>query len=264
MANDYEVFRSIVLRRRSIRRYTDEPVSREEIMKICDTAHYAMSGGNSQPWEFLIVTDPARITQIRQAYAAGDFTYTYWLEQQRAAEYRHPQFDFSPEELSQRAEQITQELNAPALICLLYDPRKQFGSVLAARADLNGGDRSVVSSSMAHLSMLVQLTAASLGLQSAVCYSNEQAGYRKILEYPEPIMLYSIACIGHGAYHPGPPLRLPLETMMHYETYDSRRFLSGQEALEYIRTVHGRHGSLETAAQKAQHAPDAETEAADR
>jgi nitroreductase len=250
MADDYEVFRSIVLRRRSVRKFTDEPVSMDQILKICDTAHYAMSGGNSQPWEFLIVTDPGKIRALRQAYAEGDFYYTYWLEQQRSEMYRHPEFNFPEEELAEHAERITQELNAPALICLLYDPRKQFGSVLAARADLNDGDRSVLSSSMAHLSMLVQLTAASMGLQSATCYSNQQAGYRAVLSYPEPITLYSIACIGHGAYQPGPPKRMPLDSMMHYETYDMNRFSSGQDILAHIRNVHSRHGSLEQEAQK--------------
>jgi len=36
-------------KRRSVRRFTDEPVSKKEILKILNIARYAPSGGNGQP-----------------------------------------------------------------------------------------------------------------------------------------------------------------------------------------------------------------------
>jgi len=41
--------------RRSVRAFTDEPVSDEEIMKMIDAARYAPSAGNIQPWEFIVI-----------------------------------------------------------------------------------------------------------------------------------------------------------------------------------------------------------------
>jgi len=51
-----------IYRRRSIRRYTGEPVTRAEIMELIQAAVWAPSGKNNQPWRFLVVRggDPRR------------------------------------------------------------------------------------------------------------------------------------------------------------------------------------------------------------
>ncbi|BFR49305.1 nitroreductase family protein [Nitratidesulfovibrio sp. HK-II] len=41
--------------RRSIRRFTDDPVTRDEIVAMLDAARWAPSGLNNQPWRFLAV-----------------------------------------------------------------------------------------------------------------------------------------------------------------------------------------------------------------
>src|SRR5207237_5046853 len=58
---------------RAIRRFSDTPVSDEEIMTCIRAATQAPSGGNIQPWQFLVVTDPETKRAIgdvyRRAYA---------------------------------------------------------------------------------------------------------------------------------------------------------------------------------------------------
>jgi len=51
-----DVFKAIK-NRRSIRAFTDEPVTDEEIKKLIDAARWAPSAGNIQPWDFIIVRD---------------------------------------------------------------------------------------------------------------------------------------------------------------------------------------------------------------
>jgi len=51
-----DVFEAIK-NRRSVRAFTNEPVSDEEVMKIIDSARWAPSAGNIQPWEFVVVRD---------------------------------------------------------------------------------------------------------------------------------------------------------------------------------------------------------------
>ncbi len=46
-----------IRQRRSIREYTDEPVSRELLHAIVEAGVWAPSGLNNQPWRFVIVTD---------------------------------------------------------------------------------------------------------------------------------------------------------------------------------------------------------------
>jgi nitroreductase len=43
--------------RRSIREFTDQPVSMDELKKIIEAAIWAPSGKNNQPWRFVTITD---------------------------------------------------------------------------------------------------------------------------------------------------------------------------------------------------------------
>ena len=44
--------------RRSIRRFKSEPVPPELIEKMLEAARWAPSSADSEPWEFIVVTDP--------------------------------------------------------------------------------------------------------------------------------------------------------------------------------------------------------------
>ncbi len=48
-------FLQFLISRRSIRRFKNEPVSDDLIFKILDSARFAPSAKNSQPWEFIVV-----------------------------------------------------------------------------------------------------------------------------------------------------------------------------------------------------------------
>lgn len=51
--------------RRSVRHFSDRPVSRETIDWICRAAGTAPSGANKQPWRFVAIDDPAIKREIR-------------------------------------------------------------------------------------------------------------------------------------------------------------------------------------------------------
>ncbi len=51
-------------KRRSVRRFTKDPVPKEKILEILDIARYAASGGNGQPVEWIVVHDPERVKKI--------------------------------------------------------------------------------------------------------------------------------------------------------------------------------------------------------
>ncbi|MCD6114019.1 MAG: nitroreductase family protein [Thermoprotei archaeon] len=52
-------FLKFLLTRRSIRKFKKKPVDLNLVLKILDVARYAPSAKNSQPWEFIVVTDEA-------------------------------------------------------------------------------------------------------------------------------------------------------------------------------------------------------------
>lgn len=51
-------FMEVIKRRRSIRRYRPDPVPEDILNQILKAARLAPSGGNRQPWHFIIVKDP--------------------------------------------------------------------------------------------------------------------------------------------------------------------------------------------------------------
>ena len=53
---------------RAMRRFTDEPVPDEVVLRCIRAAVQAPSGGNIQPYQFLVVTDPARRAAIGALY----------------------------------------------------------------------------------------------------------------------------------------------------------------------------------------------------
>lgn len=64
----YEVMR----KRRSVRMFSDKPVSKETIEAIIKSATTAPSGANKQPWRFVCVSDPAVKKQIRKGAEAEE------------------------------------------------------------------------------------------------------------------------------------------------------------------------------------------------
>ncbi len=56
-----------IFTRRSIRKYTGEPISEEDLTTLLHAASYAPSAKNCQPWEFVVV----REQETLQAIAAG-------------------------------------------------------------------------------------------------------------------------------------------------------------------------------------------------
>ena len=51
-------------KRRSVRQYTKDPVSRETILAILDIARYAASAGNGQPVEWIVIHDQKKVKKI--------------------------------------------------------------------------------------------------------------------------------------------------------------------------------------------------------
>ena len=57
--------------RRSVRAYTDQPVSREIVDQCLDAARMSPSACNSQPWTFLVVDDRENIRLIADTACSG-------------------------------------------------------------------------------------------------------------------------------------------------------------------------------------------------
>src|SRR5687767_6587919 len=63
---DYQSLKQIIHDRRSVRNFTDQPMSAEQIRELIDCARYAPSDTNSQTWEFIAVLNKTMIRHIEE------------------------------------------------------------------------------------------------------------------------------------------------------------------------------------------------------
>ncbi len=56
-----------IRKRRSVRKYTGQPIPRTDLETIVDAGRLAATGGNRQPWDFVVVTDRELIDQLKVA-----------------------------------------------------------------------------------------------------------------------------------------------------------------------------------------------------
>lgn len=61
-------------RQRQARQFTEEPVSEEDLRQILEVARWTGSSKNSQPWQFVVVRDPAIKAEVAKATQ-----YTGWI-----------------------------------------------------------------------------------------------------------------------------------------------------------------------------------------
>ena len=66
-ASQLDAFRDIVRSRRSIRRFTDEPIPDDVVEDCLDLAMLAPNSSNLQPWSFYVVKSPALKEQLAHA-----------------------------------------------------------------------------------------------------------------------------------------------------------------------------------------------------
>ncbi len=116
-------FEAIVAGRRSVRRYTDDAVPRDDLLALLDAARWAPSPHGRQPWRFAVLTNDA--PKQRLAEAMGD----EWRRQLA--------LDGEPDATVQRRLDLSRLRirSAPAIVvpCLYLDELDQYPD--AARAD---------------------------------------------------------------------------------------------------------------------------------
>lgn len=95
MTEASEALYELMSTQRAIRRLRPDPIPDPVLQRIMQAAAWAPSGGNQQPWRFVMVHDPARKARLGELYARR------WS---RFAEIYRQRFAAAPEEERQRHE----------------------------------------------------------------------------------------------------------------------------------------------------------------
>jgi nitroreductase len=235
---DYKLLLDLVMRRSSIRKLKPDPIPDEYVQMILEAGHWAMSGANSQPWEYIVVKSPEKKKALFKAYSEYTTEYTYWMEQQRIPELRHPSFQMMHEELVQRTRLAIGWSEAPVLIVVLGDGRRQWGTIQGAHTF--GRHQSHLTDGLANTCMIMHLAAASLGLGTQWNSIHIEEPFKRILGVPDLLTLHLIIPVGYPAVEPMVGVRRNLADMVHYEEYDMSKYMSTEQVIEYLYQLRGK------------------------
>jgi len=170
-------FRDVVLKRRMVRHFTDEPVAPEAIDRILDLARHAPSAGFTQGQSFVVVTRP----DLKRAIAA------LCGEEQYVASGFHPFVSGAP------------VLLIPCTSEAAYHRRYQ-------EPDKIGADGAEIEWPVPYWHMdigcavmIVLLAAVDEGLAAGFAGAHDLLALRALLGMPEEVMPAGVIPIGHRA-----------------------------------------------------------------
>ena len=221
-------FLELVRKRRSVREFKSTPIPDEYVEKILEAARWAMSGGNGQPWEFIVVRDPIVKKRIAEA-VFEQRKIEFEIEKTRIEDLRHPGL--------RNLADIPDFSEAPVLIVVCGDRRTLMATVLSHTfIGGEGGPGAVYLKNMANATQNMQLAAAALGLGAewvSVARSVE-GSIKSILGVPALLEVHTVIPVGYAKHESTPAYRRELQEMVHSEKYDMSKFRSINDIIEYL------------------------------
>lgn len=61
----------VIRARRNVRQYTDQPIARQDLERICEAGRRAPSSRNWQPWNFVLATGREQLIELAKAWPQG-------------------------------------------------------------------------------------------------------------------------------------------------------------------------------------------------
>jgi nitroreductase len=202
---------------RATRVYEKRRLPDDVLAKILRAGTYACSSGNTQPWEFVVVTDDDLKRRLREPLAAAFAR----ADRQRAQ---------SPEQLVDGAGRaitghaaVDNVVNVAAIVTVFWNPdrgvrftgeyEEQPDGTLQAVRPIAGGR----GSSLFPACQNMILAAQALGVQSlfTTFFGLVEPAVKEILHVPPRMFLEAAVFLGYGAEQLGRPRRRPLVETVH-------------------------------------------------
>jgi len=205
---------------RAMRRFTDEPVAEDDVRACLRAAVQAPSGGNIQPYQFLVVTDP----DLRRAI--GDLYLRAWERYEPAvAKVTPPARDEDAARRQARNVAASDEL-ARALAGVPVHVLVLMPKISMVVADDEG--EMDVGPTYASVYPAVQnfiLAARSRGLGTVLTtvYRVYEDEMRDLLEIPERYEVVALLPLGHPRGRWGVAPRRPAESLTSWDRFGQRR-----------------------------------------
>jgi nitroreductase len=188
----YEAMRSAP----TSRRFTEEPVPRELLVRALDSARFAPSGGNRQGWRVVVVEDPGRRAALRDLYLPH---WRAYLEQTGGARMldEPDSFDATRVRMVRRADDYARGL-AQIPTHLVVGVRLEDLAVTDAQLPR----QSIVGGASVYpfvQNLLLGLRAEGLGAALTTLLVPAEAEVRRLLEIPEEVAIAAHIGVGYRA-----------------------------------------------------------------
>jgi nitroreductase len=191
-----------------MRRLKSDQIEPEKIRTILRAAGMAPSGGNSQPWEFILITDPTVKGQLRELAVQGLGTYAnsnLRIPKDAVAEFLSPENPVAW--LAKNTEKV------PVLIVACLNTKR-------AKRLTDDWSWLEEQSNWASLFPAVQnllLSARGLGLGTAVSIFPlfRITELKRLLQLPDFVKPGIVVYVGYPTTRFSEPQRLPIETFIH-------------------------------------------------
>jgi 5,6-dimethylbenzimidazole synthase len=202
----------------------------DEVVKaLLNCARWAPSGGNGQPWEFVIIRDKQTRHKIADCYLKQ-------LEQKR-------EMDLAVRGTAKMTGDGFR--HAPVHIVIVGDPRVKESYPI--RTKLEKAESHFITG-LANATLLIHLAATAVGLSSQYV-SDANSPYMEtmlkvMLAIPEPLRVYHLVPIGYAKSQVAAPPRRELAEIVYFEKYDMNKFRDDQGMTNFImsRTLQGAYG----------------------
>lgn len=221
----YNALMNVIENRMTVRAFDpDYVVPREQYEMILEAARHGPSGANSQPWHFIVVTDP----EIKKSIAE------YFREEQRLRaklKMKFPTPDYRG------------LATAPGFIVVVSDFRwvKAF-PVLNDGSELDRMYREnaerILLQSVAAATMSAHLAAAALGYNvwwvTAIGQEYAQRAMKPLLGIPEALSVLDIMCFGPPAKPAYKRWKKELNEIVNWNRFDDAHFMTDAQIDEWV------------------------------
>jgi nitroreductase len=205
---------------RAMRRFTDEPVGEEDVWACLRAAVQAPSGGNIQPYQFLVVTDPALRSAIGELYLRA------WERYAPAVAKVTPPFEEADaarghERNVRASDHLARELSRVPVLVLVLMPR--ISMVVSDDEGPMDVGPTYASVYPAVQNLILAARGRGLGTVLTTVYRVYEDELRELCGVPERYDVVALLPLGHPQGRWGVAARRPAESLTSWNRFGERR-----------------------------------------
>jgi 5,6-dimethylbenzimidazole synthase len=211
---DREALYRVIDSRRDVRAFRRDPVPDDVLTRILEAAHHAPSVGFMQPWNFIVVRDPATRARIKRVFLREN--------ERAAANYAGDRADLY------RSLKLEGLEDAPINLCVTCDRTRGGPHVLGRNTIV---DTDLYSTCCAVQNLWLAARAEGVGVGWVSILDND--ALRAVLGIPAHVVPVAYLCVGYPREFLATPelerrgwaSRLPLEDVVYHERWEGPREL---------------------------------------